>query len=31
MQLQALDSILFTEDVLWSMLDSIYSVYVVDK
>jgi len=31
MQLQALDSILFTEDVLWSMLDSIYSVYVVDR
>lgn len=30
MQLKAVDSVLFTEDVLWSMFDSIYSFYVVN-
>lgn len=31
MQLQAVDSVLFTEDVLWSIFDSIHSVYVLKE
>jgi|TARA_B100001245_G_scaffold224780_1_gene198829 pyrroloquinoline-quinone synthase len=31
MQLKAVDSVLFTEDILWSMFDSIHSVYVLKE
>ena len=31
MQLKAIDAVLYTEDVLWSIFDSIYSAYVVHE